>query len=1269
MASAQPIDFSVRHWTTADGLPSHSINTIVEGPEGYLWLTSQGGVVRFDGHRFTVLGELHGLRGNRFHSLFLTAAGQLLVSGADGGLYRLEQSRFHRIADGLIVRMMGETADGTLWGANTVQRARLSAEGEWRDHTPTSTFPEVDGVTRFVRSGNILDFTAATRVLQPATGMQFRSRRLGDRVIVEADSGGKAYDVPGSPVPELRFVDRDGLLWVTDGGRARAFRSGSTSPVATLVLPDVDRINDLYQSADGQLWFGTETAGLFGARRSPTRVIGRAQGTTSDQVSSIGERPDGRITLSDRNGAYYTLADGESALRPESQPGYVFTDAQGTEWFLNTRVEPHALETRAGDRIALPELMAVRPRLSQDRSPAQGLWIAGRDWAAHFVPGRGSDPFVSVHRGLRDVAAIAAVAPGEALVLSQGGLLRATNAGLLLLVAREDLPPGELRALHVGQDGTVWVGGYGGGLVRVRDGVVRRFTTADGLTENIVAAIIDDGRGGLWTAGNRGIQWVALRDLEARSRGKVPAVLPVTLTRENDLSNPESSGWPAHRASDGRLWFPTFGGAVVVDPSLAVNPDAPAPRVLIEGVTANGAPMNGPEFAVPAGDRRLVFTYTGVALESANQVRFQHRLDGVDNTWIDAGTARAATYTDVPPGSLRFLVRATRGSAWSEPAVATIIVEPFWWETRWAMAAAMLALVAVALVAGRVRASRLRQRAVMLEHEVAARTRELQAEQKTVAAQAEELRRLDRARSQFFANISHEFRTPLTLIQGPLIDLADGIHGPLPERARQLMGLATANTGRLLRLVDQLLDLSKADSGRLSLQAREIDLALFVRTVCEAFDALARRSDVSFRLVTPPAAVLVWVDPDHLEKVVVNLVANAIKYSNPGGQVEVEVSEAPAPATAVMLRVTDTGVGIAAADQPYIFERYFRGQSGTTDREGTGIGLALTRELVLLHHGTIVVDSEVGCGSTFVVTLPRGREHLRPDELAPAAQTPEAESGGGAAVPTPEASSALSSDPDQCRTVLIADDSPDIRQYLRQSLSGRFRVVEAVDGAQALEMIPPLMPDLVISDVMMPGLDGVSLCRAIKANPETAFVPVILLTAKASLDSRVGGLEGGADDYLVKPFSLRELTARIDNLIDQRRRWLARYGGPPPVVADRPAEPLSDDERFLQRLRAAIEARIGEERLQPETLAGDLGMSRATLYRRTQQAAGRSPADLIWDVRLERAAALLAAPDSPVAEVAYGLGFTSLSHFSRRFREAYGKSPTAWRELRRSGQS
>ena len=369
----------------------------------------------------------------------------------------------------------------------------------------------------------------------------------------------------------------------------------------------------------------------------------------------------------------------------------------------------------------------------------------------------------------------------------------------------------------------------------------------------------------------------------------------------------------------------------------------------------------------------------------------------------------------------------------------------------------------------------------------------------------------------------------------------------------------------------------------------------------------------------------------------------------------------------MLLRVTDTGPGIAPAHLPHVFERFYQVDESTTRAQpGTGIGLALVKELAELHGGSVGAESTVG--ATFTVTLPLGRAHLRDDQIVAVTDEIAIPSNGGpvdgAAVVDTEVGGVTGDQATDVPTLLVVDDSADMRMYVREHFVSRYRVVEAVDGAEGIERAREVVPDLVISDVMMPRVDGTVLCRTLKSDPETDFIPVILLTARASTDDRVAGFIGGADDYLAKPFEMRELEARVENLIASRRRLRERFAGERAEVPQTPRRPeLSrDDQAFVDRLHATIAAHFAEPEFSVAELARMLFLDRSHLFRRTRELVGETPSDLIRRVRLARAAELLVKGAGTVAEVAYGVGFQSVSHFSQAFREVHGVSPSAYRD-------
>jgi DNA-binding response OmpR family regulator/anti-sigma regulatory factor (Ser/Thr protein kinase) len=467
----------------------------------------------------------------------------------------------------------------------------------------------------------------------------------------------------------------------------------------------------------------------------------------------------------------------------------------------------------------------------------------------------------------------------------------------------------------------------------------------------------------------------------------------------------------------------------------------------------------------------------------------------------------------------------------------------------------------------------------------------------------------------------------------------------------------------VLDLINEILELARVEAGHTAVRARPIDLGEFTAGVARTFVPFAERKAIAFEVTPPPAPVSVYADPGHLDRILSNLLSNAFKFTPQHGSVRLRVS---AHNGAARIAVRDSGPGIPAAERSRVFDRFHRVESTAGNQPGTGIGLALAKELVGLHGGSISLESEEGFGSTFVVTLPLGRAHLADDQVA----------GDGAytasgthrtiqlpAMPGTPAAEAPAAEED-VTTVLVVEDNEEVRAYVRQHLAPVYRVLEACDGEAGLEMTKRLLPDLVLSDVMMPGMDGYALCRAIKSDPETDFIPVVLLTARAERDDRLAGLREQADDYLTKPFDVRELTTRIENLIAIRRRLRDRFTTAPAVVPPPPEPETADpaDAAFLQRVHAAVEAHMSEEDFSVEHLARAVAHSRGHLHRRLRGLAGESPSDLIRRTRLERAAGLLSARAGSVAEVAYSVGFKSVAHFSNAFKERYGVRPSGFKQ-------
>jgi signal transduction histidine kinase/DNA-binding response OmpR family regulator len=540
-----------------------------------------------------------------------------------------------------------------------------------------------------------------------------------------------------------------------------------------------------------------------------------------------------------------------------------------------------------------------------------------------------------------------------------------------------------------------------------------------------------------------------------------------------------------------------------------------------------------------------------------------------------------------------------------------------------------------------------------LEATVRARTEEVRQQNLTLAAQRDELstqadrlRQLDQEKTRFFTNITHELRTPLTLILGPAAQIADDAREPA---TRQQAALVQRNAQRLLLLINQLLDLSRLEAGQHPLHPVPGELVGFVRGLLGAFESLAQQRDLDYTFAADGPALHVHFDPDALEKVLTNLLTNAFKFTPTAGAVAVELRWAsPSATTEVVLTVRDTGCGIAPDQLPHVFDRFYQvDDSATREQEGTGIGLALTKELVELQHGTVALTSEVGRGTTAAVRLPL--PSAEPAQMVPAgAWAPVADAV------LPDSPDALSPPP-EAPLLLIIENHAEVRAYLRTLLAADYQLLEAENGTQGVALAIEQLPDLVLTDAMMPRLDGYGVCQTLKQDERTSHIPVVLLTAKTDLPSRLLGLDTGADAYLTKPFQRAELLAQLRNLVNGRRHLQEAYqrnaGGS--SVAALP----SKEQVFLAKVKHLIELHLADETLSVDLLSQELHLSRTQLHRKVKALTGQAPGDFIRLLRLQRAHELLTAGTATITEVAYQVGYGNPASFSTSFSRHFGYAP------------
>ncbi len=513
-----------------------------------------------------------------------------------------------------------------------------------------------------------------------------------------------------------------------------------------------------------------------------------------------------------------------------------------------------------------------------------------------------------------------------------------------------------------------------------------------------------------------------------------------------------------------------------------------------------------------------------------------------------------------------------------------------------------------------------------------------------------QLRELDKFKSNFFANISHEFRTPLTLIQGPIEQLEQNPEEPLEPDTLRMM---RRNSGRLLSLVNQLLDLTKIDEGTLKLEPMEGDILKCLRTAASSFNSLAAQRNIDYRVSIPGRSLWTSFDRDKLEKILYNLLSNAFKFSTDGGIIEFNAVYKDGE---LQIQVSDYGRGIAAENIPHIFDRFYQVDSSSTRKqEGSGIGLSLSKDLVTLMDGTITVSSEEGKGSFFMVHIPIVEIETRQSS----AQQTEEHSGmeQKAATKTFEFEDSERRD---LPLILLVEDNPDMRAYIKGHLKKHYRVKEAFDGEEGLKLAMANPPDLIISDVMMPRLDGIELCKKLKTNIATSHIPIIMLTARVGIDNKIEGLETGADEYLAKPFQITELSARIKNLIDQRKKLREFFAKNSMHNLPEDMNLTSADQRFLDKVFELLEEHYTDSSFGVPQMQSELGMSNTQLYRKIKALTGERPGELLRNYRLKKAAYYLNQNADTVTQIAYQVGFNNLSYFAKCFKSLYGIAPSSY---------
>jgi len=780
-----------------------------------------------------------------------------------------------------------------------------------------------------------------------------------------------------------------------------------------------------------------------------------------------------------------------------------------------------------------------------------------------------------------------------------------------------------------------WIGSLGGGIMlwNTKTGLEKVFTVADGLPNNTIYGIVPDDNGNLWLSTNNGLCRFNIKDHTTRQ-----------FNISDGLPGAEFNRFHHFKFPDGRIAFGGLDGYAVFNPANLIKTKTDLSleltRIDVNNITQQfdsknkfiRSPFAGlKQIDLPYDKNNLTVEFAALSFDAPEKINYRYMLEGADKTWIESGNDNVARYTRLRPGHYKLLINAsdTPGEWSTKVKEIAIHVTPPAWATWWAYVIYAI-IIGVAIIWY----WRYRERMIRMKEQIAYEHRE-----------AARLKEIDEFKDRFFSNITHEFRTPLSLIIAPVEKLYND--PAVTESTRKVLNSVNRNATQLLSLINQLLDLSKIEADKMTVNPSSGELTGFAQRCIEPFKSIASEKNMTLKLFTKGLQGHFLFDHEKLEKILFNLLSNAIKFTQ-SGEISVtmeRIEQNKYRESIVRITIRDTGIGISKENLSKVFDRFYQEDNGATrNYAGTGIGLSLVKELTELMRGSIAVESKLGKGTIFSIQLPiQGIIQ----ETVPVNDWPTR--------PTEVAKPHFNVTGDR-HLVLIAEDNAELNSFLVESLSEKWRVISVADGMEAWDQILKELPDIVVSDVMMPGCDGFELCRLVKTDNRTAHIGFIMLTAKAAHSSKMEGFEVGADEYLTKPFHVDELEARVRNLFRMQesiREHLKKEALPSQPL---PVLPHVNNV-FIQQLYNLMDEKLDDPQLDVEFLSRAMAMSRSTLNRKLNSLLGVAANEMIRRYRLQKAAALLAAGHD-VAETAYSVGFNTPSYFSESFKQQYGKSPS-----------
>ena len=1249
-----------------DGRKNPHITSIIERRNGDLWIATSGqGAISLKKNSnpasFHIETELTDRIGSNYlNVIFEDSRQNLWIATEEKGLYRYSpeskelksyKAPYHIAGDD--VSAICEDAHGQIFvGTLTKGLFRLSSRQE-------GNFEPVLYQNRMNLNIRTLIIDTRGKLIIGTDGEGVKEYQPQQDIIVDSEINAGPFDFSKSKVHSL-IEDKDHNLWLGIFQKGLILVPGISNKFDYYGYKSIHNntigsscVMAIHTDEQATIWIGTDNDGLYAINdqgkqlRHYTHQAGNPQsvpGTIlclyedSNQELWLGSYFDGLARMNKQTG---TCQDATSLLQGNLNAGKPKVSCIIEDKNKNLWVGTYGSGLY---KINLPTQHVTYYESTRNENDDWSINRLPNDWISYLLEDKEGMIWIGTYKGL--------------------AVLNPQTDNFINYKKQNNLLPGYVvYSLLESSNGEIWAGTSEGLVCLNKDRLTPvLFTTADGLPSDIICGLAEDEKKNIWISTHQGI-----------SKLNPPEKKFINYYAGDGLQGNEFTRTAVFKDKRGKIFFGGTNGVTAFYPQ-DITEIKKEMNVLITGfhvanrpvkkgdksgnnVITDTAVMDTEQFTLAYNENTFSIDFSVLEFSNPDRISYQYKIKELGDEWISTqpGTNRV-TYSSLKPGKYTFSVQARDHNNFSNIRTVTIAITPPWYQTWWAKViwGCLGALLIYALTMYILSRIRHRQEVMRQKH----------------------MEQINEAKLQFFINISHEIRTQMTLIISPLEKL-------LAEHSEKqpVYLMIYRNAQRILRLINQLMDIRKLDKGQMHLKFRETDIVGFINDLMQTFNYQAQKKNITFTFekeLEGADSLKVWIDLNNFDKVLMNVLSNAFKYTHEGGNIEVLLKTGHNDAYRGALKdyfeidITDNGIGIDKNKIKQIFERFYQIDNDMTQSNfGTGIGLHLSRSLVELHHGIIKAENrEDGQGTRFIIRLPLGSNHLKAEEL----ENPE-ETGSEPTISQLPKDSIYETEEEnktneyrkhKAKTryrVLIVEDDEEIRRYIRSELDSDFRIYECTNGREGLETILKEKPDLVISDVMMPEMDGITLCRKIKQNININHIPIILLTAKSKAEDQIEGLEIGADAYIVKPFNTELLRTTISNLIANRERLRGKLVGEQQVEEKiTKIEMKSNDEILMSKVMKTINDHLADPTLNVEMLAANVGMSRVHMHRKLKELTNQSARDFIRSIRLKQAANLLREKNLSVSEVAYATGFSNLSHFSNTFRDFYGISPSEYKE-------